>query len=317
MDNFEEYEEDAPHDSPKTELATRVVSLQDPQQQLDTLEAAVRVGPRLMQLRRKMMQMFTYPQDWEVFGDGEKAKACLSASAAIRVARNGNFAICFEDGIQSFKESFTDENGSGYRYIYEGYVSLNGMRVYAVGQYSTRDALLGRAGGKFKDVKDIHESYIRQAAHTYFKGNAIKDLLGLKGIPATEFAAIASEMGWDTKKTGQHSYDKGGKGGATAVEEDSTEVKSKLRKIIVDLAKTGEVFVQSDDGKSVYVDFAPVEYEAAEICKASLRELTKFQGKDGEAYCDDLDKLAAKTKWLLTAYGKAKAAIEKRSTNNG
>lgn len=305
MLNNNEFEEIIPADSPKTEIAPISSAMGNPEDLATFLERASKVADRIMAARAAIIQKMTYPQDWVVFGAGDAAKACLSAAGAIRLAVNGNFPIVFEDDVEYTKEEFVDEIGKGYRYTYSGHAKMGQMRVHAVGAYSTRDLLLGKTKEGFRDIKDINEAYIQKAAHTYFKSNAIKDLLGLKGLPASEYTRICGQIGKDASKTHHQTFDKGNKGGKTADAEASSETKKKLQAAISDLAKNGLMVCLDETGECVIGD-APDLMDGVDICKNSLKNLTTFDGKDGPVWCDSLDKLAEKPGWLGKTYGKIK-----------
>ena len=180
------------------------------------MEKAVKYGARLLQARNTLIRMFTYAEDWCSFGEGDKAKACLSAAGALRIVDKANFPISYHD-VKSRKENILDKDGSviGYRYVFEGYATLDSRTVHAIGQYSTRDAFLGKKGGEWRDVSEINESHIRTAAHTYFKGSAAKDLLGLNNIPYAEWERLTKTVGQDTSRATGVSHSQGTQGGVT------------------------------------------------------------------------------------------------------
>ena len=262
----------------------------DVEQQVLAMEKAVRFMPRMIKARNQVIRMCTFAEDWTRFGEGDKAKACLCAAGAMRIMDKGNFPIRFYE-VKSRKEPISDADGgpTGYRYVFEGYASLDTRTVYALGQFSTRDALFGKKSGSFRDIKEINESYIRQAAHTYFKGNAIKDLLGLKGIPWKEFEALTRDAGQDPAAASKVSHATGKQGGTTGTDRDK---QNELQAILVGLAETNKVIkAQEMDGKIAQV-IEPVGNELADfacrqkdpmltVAQASLRSLTTFSGKDG------------------------------------
>lgn len=260
----------------------------DIERQVTALEKAVKYGGRLVEARNKLIRMFTYAEDWTTFGEGDKARACLSAAGAMRIADKGNFPIRYFD-VKCRKEWIKDKDDTivGYRYIYEGYAQLYDRVVHALGQYSTRDNLLGKSGGEFKDYREINESYIQQAAHTYFKGNAIKDLLGLKGIPCAEFERLSKEIGQDPSKASTVKHASGTQGGIPQNERDAID---NLKKLLLNLSSAGKVIRYLEEtGKYVVEDISPSLSDWASkqhdpymaLASASLKSLTTFKGKDG------------------------------------
>lgn len=295
-----------PPDSPQTEIVP-LVKQQDPEELALFYEKAVKYGQRIIEARNKLIQVFTYAKDWHVFGAGEKAVACLSANGAIRVARNGNFPIQFSD-VKYKKEVFEDEYGKGYRYTYEGWASMGGCKMHSIGQYSTRDLLLGKKQEGFRDIKDINESYIQKAAHTYFKGNAIKDLLGLKGMPADEYGRIRNIVSNDADKTSGHTYNQGAQGGKTEVEEKSEEVAKKLCSYINQVVAEGQIVFQDEQRNLMLIEADPMD-SVDDLRKKCVKALTSGVGKDGKVYegFESVKDLITRSPvGLKIAYGKMK-----------
>lgn len=138
----------------------------------------------------------TYARDWTEF-DG---RMCLSAVGAERVGRL--FAIqYFETSWQ--KEEFTDSIGKGYRYVYECRAAMGNRVTYALGVYSSRDDFLGKCDGQYKALEEVDENNIRRAAYSLMKGNAIKSLLGLRGIPKDEWQTMMRKVGRKASQAGR------------------------------------------------------------------------------------------------------------------
>lgn len=293
MQNESDYVDESLTRVPDEELATTqtpLPQLYNPEQQVFAMEQAVKYADRLIRARNTLIRMFTYSEDWTSFGDGDRAKACLSAAGAMRIADKGNFPIRFFN-VQSRKENIKDKDGSigGYRYVFEGYAQLRDRVVHALGQYSTRDALLGKSGGEYRDPQEINESYIRQAAHTYFKGNAIKDLMGLKGIPWAEYEKLTASAGQDATRTTSVRHQSGTKGG---ISDDDRSRQAQLVKLLLDLANRNLTIVaEEQDGKVVQriesVGEKLADYSSQQkdpyltVAQSSLRSMTTFKGKDG------------------------------------
>jgi len=161
-----------PMESPDTEMG-KVLGEGSPEVAIVRLEKIAELAPRWEQAMRVILVTATFPQDWEVFGTGDKAKACLSSAGAMRVAKH--FPIRFFE-VKSKKEEWTDSNGKAYRYIYEGKATLGDRIVFAQGNFSTRDKFLGFKDNEWRSVAEINEGHIRNAAYHIFMGNAVKEL---------------------------------------------------------------------------------------------------------------------------------------------
>lgn len=178
-----------PIETTSTEIA-RVMSDGDPETMLAMLEKKAELAPRWNKAINTILVTQTFPEDWTEQG----GKMCLSSAGAERVARL--FPIQYTD--QSCKkEEFNDSNGPGYRYIYEVKARMGEREAFAQGSYSTRDKFLSYKDGQWRAVEEINEGNIRNAAYHICIGNAIKALLGLRGLPAKRFKAIMDSIGED------------------------------------------------------------------------------------------------------------------------
>ena len=163
---------------PDMEIANVVVH-DDPHAEIVHMEAAADLAPRYAAAIRTLLLAHTFAEDWSVWDD----KICLSSAGAERVGRQFGYQVF---NVASRKESFTDDLGKGYRYIYEGQAALGGRIVWARGSFSTRDKLLGYKDKKYRPLEDINEQHIASAALHIFRGNALKALLGLRGLPLAD-----------------------------------------------------------------------------------------------------------------------------------
>jgi hypothetical protein len=283
----------------------------DVEQQVRTLKKVAEHAPEIIKYRSVIIKQFTYPQDWVKFGSGEKAKACCSNHAVMRIVDKANFPIRYA-GVHSTKEDIFDADNVkiGYRYIFEGYGEMNDRNVFCIGQYSTRDAFLGKVGGEYRDWREINESYIRQSAHTFFKGNVVKDLLGLKNIPWEEFENLCEFAGQVAEKSASVEYHQGGKGGTSDVDRTS---QNSLYDMLHDLATNNLVvkWEETEDGVKHFLgepsdeqlDFiAEKENPIQLLAKASLKALTTWKPKDGsvKAGISDFKRLKGKQPSFLT-----------------
>ena len=261
------------------------------EQQVKQLQKVAELAPEIVKYRSIIIKSFTYPSDWVKFGSGEKAKACCSNHAVMRIVDKANFPIRYRD-IHSTKESILDEDGRmiGYRYVYEGYGEMGDRNVYAIGQYSTRDAFLGKSSGEWRDWREINESHIRQAAHSFFKGNVVKDLLGLKALPWDEFEKLCDFAGQVAEKASTVNFREGSQGGTADVDRTS---QNELFDILTKLASENKVvrWRESSEGIEHYVDEPTSEHldfasgkpdPISTLAQISLKALTTWKNKDGK-----------------------------------
>ena len=296
-----------PVEKPEMEI-TQLLAEEDPEIALQRLEKIAELAPRFEAALRKLLIACTFPADWEVFGEGEKAKACLSSHGTMRVGKHFGFQI-FE--TQSKKEEWTDTVGKAYRYVYTCKAALGGRIVSAQGIYGSRDEFLGKARGEYRSIEDINEADIANAAHSIMQGNAVKALLGLKNIPADEYKKLMAGTGQKVETTGQHSYAKGAQGGTSA---DDTAKQQELSQILIGLANNGKVITCDEQGKKS-LDDAFDTSEPIETAKASCKALTSFMGKDNK-FVEGIDSIKAlKDKRLAIALQNAKLLTSEEKKN--
>jgi hypothetical protein len=167
---------------------------------------------------------------------------CLSAAGAERVGRL--FDIQYFETTW-LKEEFTDSVGKGYRYVYECKAALGSRITYAMGVYSSRDAFLGQCDGQYKALEEVDENNIRRAAYSLMKGNAIKSLLGLRGIPRDEWQQMMQRAGRQTLKAKAANTQPGEGSPGTAAEADRARQKE-LAELCIALASAGRKVVTDD-----------------------------------------------------------------------
>ncbi|MFA6358996.1 MAG: hypothetical protein WCY09_10110 [Candidatus Omnitrophota bacterium] len=294
----------------KSMALTKVVAEGDPKALLAHLESKAAVAARMRSAIETILISQTYPQDWSIQGAGDKAKACLSSAGAERIARS--FPIRYRD-VKWKKEVTTDSEGEAYRYVYEGYAELENRVVYVHGSYSTRDNFLGKADGEWKALENINENSIRSAAYHIFCGNAIKELLGLRGMPAAEYQRIMGGTGRDAAKSTKVDRGQGTQGGSS---EDDHRHQVELGEICMAIANAGCTVAQDAEGKWSLTDLSEsedrkVETIAGEICAL----LSGFTGDKGPVAGKNSPRLL-KGKWLSSTLGKARALKESLDKND-
>ncbi len=298
-----------PIENASTELA-KVMNEGDPETMLAILEKKAELAPRYNRAINTILVTQTYPEDWTQQGD----KMCLSSAGAERVARL--FSIRFHDHKCS-KQEISDSNGRGYRYIYECNATLGDREVFAQGAYSTRDKFLGSIGGEWRPTEDINENNIRNAAYHICIGNAIKALLGLRGIPAERFREIMGGAGEDAGKAAAVKRGSGTQGGTTS---DDSAHQKELAEICIYIANGGMTVTKNDKGYWQHTpisdgDERPELERAKEICEL----ISSFTGKDGSTV-KGLPASQLKGKRLEVTLGtarKIKEAMNKEFDSNG
>lgn len=264
-----------PVESPATELAN-IVNEGDPDLMLALLEKKAELATRFKAAQDTILASQTYPADWQVFGEGDKAKACLSSAGAERVGRLFDYKV-FD--VKARKEEFTDSNGKAYRYVYEGFAMMGNKTIFAQGVYGIRDKFLGYANNEWKSPEEINENHVRNAAYHIFIGNAIKSLLGLRGIPADEYKEIMGKTGQKAERTGKHTYGSGTKGGTST---DDSGKQKELAELCIKIATAGwYVELYQGEWKLTQMTDAQSIAEPVAVAEGICTQISGFKGKDG------------------------------------
>jgi len=294
-----------PQESPATELGQVLIG-GDPETQLAILEKKAELAPRFNKAIATILVAQTYPEDWKVFGEGENAKACLSSAGAERVARL--FEIQFFE-VRCEKQEFTDSLGKAYRYVFSGKASYLGRVVFSQGVYGSRDKFLGYANKEYKDLTEINENHIRQAAYHIFVGNAVKCLLGIRGMPLKHYQELMKIAGQNPASTGSVNHKSGSQGGTTKTD---SEKQTQLYELCSQIADANMIPKESkgDNGKSVYT---LIEYDGEmmgdELINLICIKMSSFTNNEGK---EIIGKKVADMKggWLNTTLGRAKELVE-------
>jgi hypothetical protein len=263
----QDFEQELP-DNLATDIA-KVISEGDPDMMLAVMERKAANAKKYAELINTILITQTYPEDWKEFS----GKMCLSSAGAERIARM--FSIKYFDVVAK-KEEFADANGKGYRYIYEGKAEMNGRIIFVMGVYSTRDKFLGFAKNEWKDIVDINENDIRTAAYHRFCGNAVKSLLGLRGMPTERFDTIFKTAGDNPAgKTTAVNYASGTKGGTSG---DDVAMQKELGQLLIDIANACYGITIDEKGQYDFEQMSEVS-DSIEVAKASCKALTSFYSK--------------------------------------
>lgn len=296
-----DYEPETIEQEDRDHALARIEAEGDPEVMLAHLEKKAALATRMRAAVEKILVSQTYAADWTKHRGPEQTFVCLGSAGAERVGMH--FGVKFRD-VSCVKESFQDNEGKGYRYVYSGYATLENRRVFVLGSYSTRDKFLGYKNDAWRPLEDINEGSIRNAAFHVFCGNGVKELLGLRKIPEEEFERIMGQLGRSTASTSTVQRGQGTQGGSQASGDDHAHQKE-LAEICIAIANTGSDVDQNEEG-SWYLrplaegdDRAPIKV-AEEVCI----KLSSFEGKDGTVKGKGAKKLTGK--WLNATLGKAR-----------
>ncbi len=289
-----------PIESASTELA-KVMAEGDFDATLAMLEKKAELAPRWNKAINTILVTQTYPEDWTEQG----GKMCLASAGAERVARL--FSIRFHDQ-KAVKEEFSDGIGKGYRYIYTCTATLSDREVFAQGAYSTRDKFLGFSQGEYRPTEDINENNVRNAAYHICIGNAIKALLGLRGIPAERFAQIMGKAGEDPGKAKSVQRAQGAQGGTST---DDGKMQAELWTLCQEIVNAGCTVEKNEKG---YWKAVPLGEDAGGVDPSDLalcvcKDISSFTGKDGNVVAGTGPK-SLKGKRLEVTLGTARKVVE-------
>ena len=257
-------------DAPAREIY-RVDDEGDPEVMLAILEKKAQLAPRFKAAQDAILASQTYARDWTEF-DGTM---CLSAAGAERVGRL--FDIQYSETTW-LKEEFTDAVGKGYRYVYECQAALGSRITYAMGVYSSRDAFLGQCQGQYKALEEVDENNVRRAAYSLMKGNAIKSLLGLRGIPRAEWEKIMPAAGQEAQKAKKAERGKSNQSGTTGPDHARQK---ELAELCIALAQAGQKVV-TDDYQSFRLVAASAPGDPLEAARQICVTLSSFKNDRGK-----------------------------------
>lgn len=223
---------------------------------LANVERAAKLGPRMQQAIMLLCVSHTFPEDWTIFGEGDKARACLASAGAERLIRS--LEIEFFDWEKPEKQEWADDKGSAYRYIYRAKARMWGKVIMVQGVFSSREKLLGYVKGEPRPIEDINEGHIMTAAYHVCRGEGIKAMLGLRGLPVAFLDDLFKQMGKDPSKKTTVRHQEGGQGGAPQASVDEAALQQDLWNLCKEMCY-GEVVPAKD----------------------LLEEISSFQGTDG------------------------------------
>jgi len=270
----------------------------DPDVMLQILEKKAQLAPRFKKARDTIILTQTYKEDWVVFGD----TACLKSAAAERIGTM--FEISFYD-LKIEKENFTDSLGKGYRYRAQITAELYGRKSIGVGLYDTREPFLGVKNKEYRPIEEINENDIQMAAVHIARGDAVKALLGLRGIPIKELDNILK----GTSQTAAKVEFKSGSQGGTAADDSAKQ--TELYNLCRQIADMPATVYYNQQTKDAELQITQEEAESASIderISIICRQLSTFVNSKGELVKGKLyNELTGK--WLNSTLGRAKRLL--------
>lgn len=159
----------------------------------------------------------THPGQWQMLGD----KPWPTGPACEAMARRCGVSW---DRPECERRDTSDETGPSYTWTYRSRFFLPGGidSIWAEGHCSSRDQFLGTGSGK-KDLSEVEEGNIRQAAMTNMIVNGVTRLLGVRNLTAERLDALLG--GGATEKMGKVEYKAGAHGGGSQKSSDDVELK--------------------------------------------------------------------------------------------
>ena len=243
----------------------------DPEVMLAILEKKAELAPRFKAAQDAILASQTYARDWTEF----EGRMCLSSAGAERVGRL--FDIQYLE-TNWRKEKFTDALGAGYRYIYECKAALGGRVTYALGVYSSRDAFVGKEGDQYKALEEVDENNVQRSAYSLMKGNAIKSLLGLRGIPCPEWQKLMQAAGQNARRATKGQPGRGLQGGTPARDRARQR---ELAQLCIAIAQAGQQ-VRTQDHQSFQLAAAAQGADPLQAARQVCVTLSTFQDHAGQ-----------------------------------
>lgn len=141
---------------------------------------------------RTLILTRAFPGDFVRFGD----KVELGGPGAERIRAFVGISLT---GWKDSKDSWTDKHGDAYTWWYKADARLGTQVIEGVeGRASSRDKFFGFENGAWKELQDVKEADIRTAARRCVIKEAVKLMLGIRGLPNDP--AFLKSIGLDPAK---------------------------------------------------------------------------------------------------------------------
>lgn len=209
MNNQEEISRALVHEQRKT-LAQRI-------EEADELMLAI------TEIKSKVLK-YTKPNDWT----NQSGKPFLNADACLEISQP--YGIEIYDAKHEPMETIVHSEGPPELvFSISAYVSIHGLgSCPALGSCSTRDDLLGKKGGKYKELHEINIPSVKKKAHTNMIGNAIRHILKLNNLSWDEWESLTGLKKEDLSSVNRH----GQKDESTELSKDASEKLAEIRKML-------------------------------------------------------------------------------------
>ena len=160
--------------------------LQDIQFLADNIEKMVAAATRIRLVLLKLAQ----PGDWVLFKNKKKendpGKAELGFAGANRIG--ATLGVSFSNWSAE-RVAGRDDTGEWYRWEYQCEASHGKRQIRVMGRAGSRDLFFGKEDGVFKELHNVNEGNIKQAAMRAAKKEGVKDLFGLHHMDPKFLAA--------------------------------------------------------------------------------------------------------------------------------
>lgn len=251
-----------------------IITIEEAEDLISIAQRRIDVVDKLVEFSLKR----TTERDWVNQG----GNPYLVHSGAEKVARLFGIKL---SAIKTEKQMSEDSKGKYYIYKTTGTASLPGRydSIEAIGTCSQRDKFWAFSNGNWRETIEIDETNILKASYTNFVVNSITHLLGLRNITWD----MLEKIGLNVSKIQKVEYKKGAQKTEKLISKEDKEIRTKLWDICLEI--TGG---------------------ADEEAKFLLKQFTSFKDPEGkEHYVEDIKQLTS-SKWIRSAYGKAKKQKE-------
>jgi len=172
--------------------------------------------------------------------DNIDGQLCRNANYAKTVFRlvGGRFEYVKDNGGKPLVQKHSFEDHEGPYYVYEAfgkYILPTGDYVEASGMWSSRDRFFGVKAGEFRDVSEVNERFIRQAALTECFKKCVFTAMGYGHLTEDEAAkqGIAKAGSGYEHKTGRQA------GSSAKDAPETADRRAEIERVCVDLLGAG------------------------------------------------------------------------------
>jgi len=160
-------------------LQVKHESLQDTLWLADNIEKLVDANKKIFTYILKS----THPGDFVAFGKGANEKIEIIGAGCERIGRD--VGVSFANWTEKM-ETFQDDIGPGYRYIYEADAIFRSRIIRVMSLASSRTKFFGKDSGEYKDLSEVSREDVQIAAKRGIFKEGVKVLLGLRHLSRSE-----------------------------------------------------------------------------------------------------------------------------------